>query len=456
MTLPAQSSITTIDQFLQTVGTVKAAEAPLSEAGSIGGETSHPVKNVDDRLEKAKEGERSAENSADVKKDQGAISVEKAPEAKAASAQQSRADTIFGMASRHAKTADGGAASTPGSAADDQLQIGPNKQPTGEDPSVETGSAKGGKEDPGSSHPARTDNTSLDGHKYAGLNQESSLEDLLGAMKQAGDGICATIASVSNGHVIPTQPTQAQKQAGAPVNDPELARQVGWEMAGLVSGNFDKKAADSLVHNFLADTIKRASMDADNYINAYMNFRKAAEGEPPPEEGAGGGGGGAPPMPGGGGGGEEEAMLAALGGGDPAGGGGAPPPGGDPMGGGGDPMGGGGEGGGQEEQMLAQILAQLQVSPEELQQAIAAVEGGALGGGGGDPMAGGGGAPPMGGGAPPPMPGGGGGGPPMGGGGAPPPMPGMEAQAGDRGHLKSAEIHNYIREIVSRSRARKK
>ena len=79
--LSAQSSMSTIDAFIQEVGAAEkqAAEA-LSEPGSIGGETSHPVKNVDDRLEKAKEGERSAENTADVKADQGKPSVENAKE----------------------------------------------------------------------------------------------------------------------------------------------------------------------------------------------------------------------------------------------------------------------------------------------------------------------------------------------------------------------------------------
>ena len=52
------SRLTTIDQFLQKVRVKTAAEAN-TEPGSIGGETSHPVKDVDDSTQDAEEGERS-------------------------------------------------------------------------------------------------------------------------------------------------------------------------------------------------------------------------------------------------------------------------------------------------------------------------------------------------------------------------------------------------------------
>ena len=69
-----QSTMGTIESFLNTVGRVKAAEAH-TEPGSIGGATAHPVKDVDDRTEVAKEGERSKENESDVKEDQGKVGV---------------------------------------------------------------------------------------------------------------------------------------------------------------------------------------------------------------------------------------------------------------------------------------------------------------------------------------------------------------------------------------------
>lgn len=441
MAVSAPESIRTIDSFLSAV---KQADAPLSEPGSIGGETSHPVKSVDDRLEKAKEGERSKENEKDVKDDQGAPSVNNAPEAKAAS--------VMDIAARFAKSAEG-AVQTPGSASDDSLQIGTNKKPTGEDPSNETGSAKGGKDDPGSSHPARTDNDSLDGHKYA-FDDNTPLEKLAGFVAELGDKLCATAVVLGAEKGASTQAPQRQPQAKPQTKqaglDPRLAEQAGWEMAGLINGTMDKDACDAMVQNTIADIIKEASEDADvvgRQILASRNPQrsKKAGDEPPPDDGAGGGGGG-----------DEDAMMAALGagggggggapGGDPMGGGGAP--GGDPMGGGapgGDPMGGGGGGGGIEE--LLQILQTL--SPEELAQVQQLLGGGAEAGGGA-PMPGAGG-PPPGAGAPGAGPAGAGG-MPGAGGGAP---GGMEVAANDKtAAVKAGEQLTHVRNVVSELIAR--
>jgi len=428
MTRSAQNSIATIDDFINAVGSVKTASdgvTPLSEPGSIGGETTHPVKKVDDRLQKAKEGERSAENSKDVKNDQGPPSVENAAQASTKNA----AASIFNVVNRFAKKAEG-AVSTPGSAEDDHISTTTKVAPTGEDPANETNSAKAGKEDKrqggvgGTKHPASTENNSLDGHKYAA---DTPLEKLAADMQTLGNSLLTAVHHVYQNNGVATQ----QKTASAPVQpqqqvDADLAYLAGHELAGLVNGTFDKRAADQLVHQTLTQVIKQASDDADMFIAYAYNFIKASEdGMPPP----GGeppmpppGGGGAPPMPGGGG--DDEAMLAALGGG--AGGGEPPMP--------------GGEGGGDAEaQHLAQILQELGVSPEELEQALAAE-----GGGGGPPDMGG----------PPP----GAGGPPPGAGGPP---PGMETQANAGGgkrnaeSIKQAEIKNYLTEIVSRSRGRR-
>lgn len=448
----SKSAITTIDDFITKVGNnTKTAAAPLSEPGSIGGETSHPVKSVDDRLQKATEGERSKENTKDVKEDQGKPSVENAAEATAKSA-----SAIMKVARSFAKKAEGGAVSVPGSAEDDQLQIGTKKAPTGEDSSVETSSAKAGKEDPGSSHPARTDNDSLDGHKYAA---DTPLEKLASDMRDAGNTLCAQLAWLTNN----TAPATATKAAAAQTDnrpaappagvtqvnrlDPDMAKQAGWELAGLINGTHDKAAVDAMVQNSLYGVIKQASEDADLFIEfATDYFAKQAEGEPggeaPPP---GGEGGGAPPGAGGGGPDEEAAMMGALGGGE---GGGAPPAPGGGMGG--DPAGGGAD---PQAMMLAQVLEHLGVSEEELAQAMAEVQGGGAGGGmGGDPAAGGG-APPPGGGM--------GGDPAAAGGGGPP--PGMEAMASFGGgkqnvqqNVKAAEVAAFIRETVSRSRNRRK
>lgn len=452
MPTSAQQSMATIDQFLQKVGSVKAADDPLSEPGSIGGDTSHPVKNVDDRLQNVSEGERSSENSSDVKEDQGAPSVENAPEAKAASARINAGRLAKGQGLR--KRAEG-AVMSPGSAADDAEESVLNVQPTGEDPSNETNSAKGGKEDPGSDHPARTDNDSLDGHKYA-FDTHTPLEKMAGMFKDLGENLCAQIAWMSNNPQTQQQATkragaqQAPQQKQAGYDDAQLAAQAGWELAGLLNGTMDKAAADRMVANTIEEIIKTASDDADRtaaYFGQYFpQLFKQAEGEDGGDPSGGGGGPppGGDPSGGGGGGPSEEEMMAMLGGGAPAGDGGGGGPGGDPSG-------GGGGGGGPEEEaaQLAQVLEQLGVSPEELEQAMAQEAGGGAGGPppGGDPM--GGGMPP--------------GGPPPGGpGGAP---PGMEVAASDRfgrgrhnqPHQgeKVAQMRQYISEVIQRSRARR-
>lgn len=470
----ALASMTTIDQFISQVGqTLKQADdggKPMSEPGSIGGETSHPVGKVDDRLHEKKEGERFRENTKDVNEDQGAPSVQHASEAKAGS------DSLVDLARRFArpiqkqagmggacpkcgaspckcstKKAEGGAVMQGGSAEEDHLQMGTKVAPTGEDPKSETESAKAGKEDPGSTHPARTDNSEIDGHKWA-VDSNTSLEALTRMMKQAGDNLCATVFQVSQNSGNNKTAAAAQQAAGGKLPqqkqagevDPWLAQQVGWEMAGLVTGNFDKRAADSMVVNTMYDIVKTANDDADNFINYMQALQKEAEGEMPPP-GAGGAPMGPPPGPEGApeGGGDAGGMMAALGGGADAGGGagGGPAPDG-----GGGAMGGPG-GGDHEAMQLAQILEHLGVSPEELEQALQEQQGGGGGMGGGPPMG----------------DGGDGGGPPMGGPGGAPMGPGggEEKPAHDRrgqqkqAGTKVAEMHKYISEIVQRSRSRR-
>lgn len=417
MAASAQSSMGTIEQFLSQVGgRTKQAEAG-TEPGSIGGATSHPVKNVDDRTEPAKEGARSKENTSDVKEDQGKPSVENAAEATAKSAK----DLLAGFA----KKAEG-AVSTPGSAADDHLQIGTNVQATGDDKANETSSAKAGKEDPGSSHPARTDNDSLDGHKYAG---DDGLKKLAGDMEAIAGRICNAIVASAQ------QPTTKQAAAAQPARPagvaPQTAFQAGWEAAGLPQ---DKRAADAMVHQTFCEIIKTAGDDADNvieYLDAF--FGKQAEGELPPVDPSQMAGQPVEPMGGGGaggggmGGGDE--LMDALGGGADAGG----------MGGGGPGGEGGGEGG--VEDVLA-LMDQLGVTPEDI---LAASEEGGGGGGGGDPLAGAGGA------------GGGGGSGGGGGGEAPPEKAGSDRKGGvplPPGFTKQA-MKAYLEELVSRSRAKK-
>jgi hypothetical protein len=351
-----------------------------------------------------------------------------------------------------AKRAEGGAVSTPGSAADDHISTTTKVSPDRRRPAHETNSAKAGKEDKkqggrgGTEHPASTENNQLDGHKYA-VDANSPLEKLAEATCELGNDLCAELALLGSGHPGGAYAAPAQVKvaaAPAPAIDPSLAQQVGWEIAGILNGTMDKTAADRMVEETLEQVIKQASDDAVNFVQFYGEYVKSAEPGPAPEMpgGPGGGAGGPPPggdpMAGGGGlggpGEGPEAMMAALGGG----GGGAP--GGAPPGGPGGAEGGGGD---HEAMMLAQILERLGVSPEELEQALT------------EEMGGGGGA---GGGAPPPEmgPGAGSGGPAPGG---QPGGGGMEAQAAaGRGKVgeKTAEMRSYITELISRSRAARK
>ena len=409
--------LTTIDQFITEVsGAEKAAAEAHTEPGSIGGETSHPVKNVDDRTSEATEGERSSENSADVKKDQGEPAVDNAPEAQAKVAMNE------------------------GTAADDQLQIGTNKQPTGDDPQNETSSAKPGKEDGGyegpSSHPARTDNDDLDGHKYAGDIASMSLEEKAAALAELGNEICAAVA-VAGEQPAPKQAEEAcdeeeEDDAEYKAAAEQLAGQVGWEMAGILTGSMDKQAADAMVQNALVDIVKSAEADADN-VAAYLKLamegeeggeeaspKAEADGEESAESSA--------PAP--------DAEEAPEAGGDPAGLDAALAPAPEA----------GGEGNGMDE--LAAVLEELGVTPDEL---LAMIEGEGEAGAPPAPEAGLEAGPEAGLEAAPPVGPEAGGMPPV----DPAAMGGMEVAASDKGEAAADKTASYIKEVVQRARAKR-
>ena len=446
MSNSAVQSMRSIDRFLQEVAaTEKRAAEANTEAGSIGGATSHPVKDVDDSTEDASEGSRSAENTADVKADQGTASVDSTPENVA----DKKASAKRAAARKYAvdgKSEDG-SINPPGTASADQLQIGTKKEPTGQDPAVETTSAKAEKEDAtggelgNTDHPARTNNGELDGYKYA----EMPLDRLAKVASDMGNNLLAQLANLqkkaeligdqkkldSNGNgklegsdfaALRNKSDDDDDDADDEKEAADLAGQAGWELAGLLSGNFDKRAADSLVQSTLEEIIKTASDDAEKVAAFLVNYEqelaKKASGEMPagidPAAMMGGDPGaelGAGPDMGG------EDMAGAMAGGDP-----------------------GAEGGGDDVAQLAALLEQLGISPEELEAAMAA-----------DGGEGGAGAPPMGG---PPM-----GGPPMGG---PPPetaeeAPGMEVEASvKRAAAKKGAadklVRDYVQEVLARSR----
>lgn len=427
----AQQGIATIESFLAEVGPIKSAEAN-TEPGSVGGPTTHPVKSVPDNTRPGTEGARAAENTKDVKADVPA--------------------SVDGTSEKKAESSAGVGAT--GTASGDQIQIGTKKAPTGEDSSTETASAKSGKTDPGSSHPARTDNDALNGGKYAADIENMPLSKLAQDLGALGNELCSLIAAGASINV-PTQkaasdaapsaqtppPPAAPAQPAAPASaataqpvktaaDAQLAKLYGPEMAALLTNTMDKKAADSMVTGALAGIIKQAQDDADAtaaFLNEYFAQNKRADFGGGSPDGMGGGGpesGSAPPS-------HAESHEHSPHDGAP-------------------PHDGGGAAGGGDEAVLAQLQAlcqQLNISPEELLQSIEAEAGG-----GGQPAAGG---PPAAAGAGGPMsaaaPQGGaptGGGQPGGG-----PVPGMEVTAAAR-DLEYQKMANHVRELAARSRAK--
>lgn len=378
------SLVGTIESLLQAVETEKAAS---TEAGGYDGESSHPVANVDDRTQVADEGTRSSENSEDVKADVPGQSVDEASDG----------------------PDDGGQDSV-------TVDVGIKAKATGEDPSVETASVDAGKDDPGSDHPARTDNDAIDGEKYS-----SAVAELSALAKQAeeiGSEICSMIAVKSAEGADTSQASQVEDSTN---DEAKEAAQAGYDLAGVFNGydvsDEDKYAADAVVVDTIGEVVSLAQARAEKTAEFFNSHFAAIEkqaipgmydeaatdgedagiempeeggegGEIPPEllealagGGEGGEGGEIPPellaaLQGGGGGEEsvgpeEEALLEALlqgGGGE-----GGEVPGAEEaiagMGGGEElPEMGGGEG--EDLAILEQVLADSGVEPEALQEAL--------------------------------------------------------------------------------------
>jgi hypothetical protein len=246
------------------IASVKQASEHETDEG-----TSHPVSTVDAGTQPAAEGARSAENAADTVAAIGTPAVDEEDDA----TDQVGTD----------------------SAAEDHLQIGTKKAPTGEDPSVETASTNATLSDPGTSHPASTDNPDL-GSKYASM----STRDLT---KVAADLANQLLASDELATAL--QLSQSRGQASQPQQSKEAedAAQAGWDLAGLVAGDFDKQAVDAALVARMEDIIKTAAHDADNvieYLTAYANQKQAMAMPPAAEMGGemgGGMGGGMGGMP---------------------------------------------------------------------------------------------------------------------------------------------------------------
>jgi hypothetical protein len=355
-----------IDSILQDIE--KSAEAN-TEAGGYTGASTHPSAKVEDGTQTAETGARAAENESDNK------------------AEPNRGKTVDA-------TSEG-----PGAGQDSvQMNVGITSKATGEDSAAETSSAKGGKEDSDSTHPARTDNSELAGGKYA-----SDMERLEALAKQATELGAQLVAAIA------TQADSEIKQAGQPAPAAKVAADVSSITANQDIPAEDKQAVDAMVVSTLEDVIGTAFRRAEKAAAFFQAFaaKRAEDEECEEEEGSeeesgksdpppAAAGEGAPPAAEGGGGAPGEADIAAmLGGGEGMGAGGAaaamggdagappevpgappapgPDAGMDPMaaagGGGMDPAAGGGVGAPDIEQLI-QILTELGITPEQLEAAI--------------------------------------------------------------------------------------
>lgn len=342
----------------------KAGPVPSDPGGYLGA-SSHPSVSVGNDVQDAPEGERAREYEADIKKQQGAVSVDNAPEM----SHEGRQDDV-------------------------QLNIGTNAKATGEDPAAEK-DYKGTKDDPGTSHPAKTN----DGEKYSSVSFKQARE----ACSNLGNDILANLinfgtANLKQAEMPPALAKALHEKKESPAEEKaehkgelkgdqhkldtdndgkiegsdlaalrggkEAAYAAGYELASALG--IEKEAAEAAVREVCANTLREADEMADLLIG-FLSTKaanadvtdEAAEGEDhsAPADAASGASA-APPAPAAG---LEEMM---------GGGGGAPE---------------GAEGGepSDEEaiQELAMALEELGIPPEALLQAVGE-------GGGADPMAG--------------------------------------------------------------------
>lgn len=348
----------------------KSAGPVPSDPGGYQGASSHASASVSNNVQTATEGARASEYESDIKEQQGAVSVNNAPELP----QEGRQDDV-------------------------QLNIGTNTAATGEDPAAEK-DFKGTKDDPGTSSPVKAN----DGEKYSAATFKTARENC----SNLGNDILANLINFGTAKLQPNEKaaempaflkekTEKKDEAKGELKGEqhkldtdkdgkiegsdlaalragkEAAYKAGYELAEKLG--LEKSAAEASVREVCANTLREADEMADLLIgfmstkSAGVDAEEAEEGEDhsaPGDEASGASDAPAAPA--------EEAPVGADAGGAPDLGGGAPS---------------------EDEavQELAMALQELGIPPEALLEALA---------GGGDPAAAGGApAPEMGGGLPP-------------------------------------------------------
>lgn len=209
----------------------KTAGPTPADPGGYAGPSSHPTTKIDNNAQKAKEGERSAENTKDVKKAEGASSVENAT---APSPTETQQDGV-------------------------QYNIGTKQSLTGEDPSVED-DYKGSKDDPGTSHPASAD----DGVKFGSFKEAADHATQL-AHEILADIVTSTAAQNAQAAVKTAAVPTAQPAQPAPAE----ALNAGYALAAELG--LQKEAAEAHVEDTLAQIFRDAVLNGElvgNYLKA--------------------------------------------------------------------------------------------------------------------------------------------------------------------------------------------
>lgn len=348
----------------------KVAGPTPSDPGGYQGASTHPSTSVDNDVQTASTGARASEYEADVKKQQGALAVDNTPEM----SQEGRQDDV-------------------------QLNINTNVAATGEDPAAER-DYKGTKDDPGTTHPAKTN----DGEKYSSVNFKEAREHC----SNLGNDILANLINFGTANLnkqaempafLKAKVEGKKDDAGkAPAGElkggqkkldvdndgkiegsdlkslrdgKEAAFNAGYELAAHLG--MDKAAAEASVREVCANTIREADEMADLFIGFASSKAAAAD---PTEEAAEGEDHSAPADD------ESGASDAPPAAAEEAAGGAMPEMGGD--------MGGAAGGAPSEDdavQELAMALQELGIPPEALIQAMShgggAPAGGDMGGMGG-------------------------------------------------------------------------
>lgn len=265
-----------ISQNAEKVAAAKSASPVPADPGGYQGASSHPSAHVDNDVQKATTGARAAEYEADVKKQQGALAVDNTPEM----SQEGRQDEV-------------------------QQNIGTTVAATGEDPAAEK-DYKGTKDDPGTSHPAKTN----DGEKYSSVTFKTAHANC----STLGNEILADLINFGAGQLadekaagmppaflanIKKKKSEGEGEAkgelkgdqhkldvdgdgkieGADLsslrNDKEAAFSAGYELAAALG--LDKQAAEANVRDVCANTLREADEMADLFVGFFSAKQAAAD-----------------------------------------------------------------------------------------------------------------------------------------------------------------------------------